>query len=106
MGIVSDFKGFGELDDDINALVERYKKRETSRDVEDGLSKLMSKEFIKENTGFDNLKDYFAGAVFNIKTADDFKYVKKDLLDSYVAQTTKFKSWDEMLKCAAEEKTE
>jgi hypothetical protein len=62
-----------------------------------GIDRLFTAEFMSQHTGFADFDAWIAAGGFQCETQEDFDGLPKDELDSYVAQSTDFNSWQEML---------
>ena len=66
------------------------------------LQVIFTDEFMKENTNFDNFEAFqYSSAVIANWKADPMVYAKL-LMDGFVQESTRFKSWDEMVRAAAD----
>lgn len=87
----------------LDDLIKSFEKMEKNAKELDGkhsvpLSKLMNEEFLKKNTKFSSIDDFFDNSSFTVKTDEDFKAINENELDIYVQEQTSFSSWKEMLK--------
>ena len=63
---------------------------------------IFTDEFMKEYTNFDNFEGFrYSSAVITNWNADQMVYAQL-LMDSFVQESTKFSSWDEMVQVAAD----
>lgn len=77
-------------------------------DMDDEFRKLLntifSDEFMQKNTNFENFEGFrYSSAVIANWEADRMVYARL-LMDNFVKESTKFSTWEEMVKAAAEEK--
>ena len=77
-------------------------------DVDDKLRQLFDEifndDFMKANTNFDNFEGFkYSSAVIVNWTTDQMIYADY-LMDGFVRESTRFQSWDEMVKTAADER--
>lgn len=77
-------------------------------DMNDKLRKLLdmifTDDFIKKNTNFENFKSFrYSSAVIANWDADQMIY-SRVLMDHFVNESTRFKTWDEMVRTAADER--
>ena len=68
------------------------------------LNTIFSDEFMQKNTNFENFEGFrYSSAVIANWEADRMVYARL-LMDNFVKESTKFSTWEEMVKAAAEEK--
>ncbi len=68
------------------------------------LNAIFSDEFMQKNTNFENFEGFqYSSAVIANWEADRMVYARL-LMDNFVKESTKFSTWEEMVKAAAEEK--
>lgn len=60
-------------------------------DIDNDIEKLLTPDFMKAHTKFDNVTSWLSNGGFNLTDK---------MSDEYVKQTTDFNSWEEMLKSA------
>lgn len=77
-------------------------------EMDDQLRKLLdiifTDEFMKENTNFENFEGFqYSSAVITNWKSDHMVYAKL-LMDGFVKESTRFETWDEMVKAAADAK--
>lgn len=77
-----------EMDDEFRAL----------------LQTIFTDEFMKENTNFENFEAFqYSSAVITNWKADHMVYAQL-LMDGFVQESTRFQSWDEMVRAAADQR--
>ena len=64
------------------------------------LSELLPDKFFKENTPHASFKDFLAAGGFHPETREDIEAIPQPDIDAYVAATTKFKNWHELMELA------
>ena len=65
---------------------------------------IFTKEFMCKNTNFEDFKSFqYSSAVFVNWNAEELVY-DTDNLDNFVRESTKFSSWDKMVRSAVDEK--
>ncbi len=68
------------------------------------LGEIFTDEFMQANTSFDNFEGFqYSSAVITNWKSDRMVYAKL-LMDGFVRESTRFSSWDEMVKTAADER--
>lgn len=67
------------------------------------LSELLHPGFMRRHTQFGTLEEMLAESEWAIESAEDFKAIPDGPWDTYVRQTTRFRSWTEMHESAARE---
>ena len=91
-------KGFDEAIAKLDELSRNADRMSGSHNV--GLDKLLTDEFMKKNTSFDNASDFFDKGGFSFKNSEEFKAIDEKKFNKWVKVKTKFNSWDEMIKAA------
>lgn len=88
-----------------NSLEQQLKdiERQINEIINNGmhLEKLFTSIFMRKNTKFNNILDFFKSGGFIFKTEADFNAIDIKQLDDYICKNTKFKSWDDMGGAAA-----
>lgn len=77
-------------------------------EVDERLRKLLNviftDEFMQKNTNFENFEAFqYSSAVITNWKSEHMVYAKL-LMDGFVNESTRFETWDEMVKAAADEK--
>ncbi len=67
------------------------------------LSEMMDKNFMLDCSEFDSWNKFLENSPFKIETTEDFEAIDDREWDTYVANTTKFLNWQDMLNKAAGE---
>lgn len=65
------------------------------------LTELFPEDFMRKNSQYTNIIEFFDGGGFVFKTEEDFKNIDQDQLDSFINEKTDFGSWEDMYKAAA-----
>ncbi len=88
-------KGLKKFESEFKKLKSNNKKLQNTTQV--SFSDLFSIDFMKNNTNFDNINDFFY--YFNIKVNNqvEFNLLDEALLDEAVNRFTDFNSWEEMV---------
>ena len=76
--------------------------------MDDGLRGLLAEiftdEFMRKNTNFENFEGFqYSSAVIVNWNAEKMVYAQL-LMDNFVKESTRFSSWDEMVKTATDER--
>lgn len=77
-------------------------------EVDDRLRTLMdtifTDEFMQKNTNFENFEGFqYSSAVITNWKSGHMVYAEL-LMDNFVKESTRFSSWDEMVRCATDER--
>lgn len=68
------------------------------------LNTIFTDEFMKANTNFENFEGFqYSSAVITNWRSNHMVYAQL-LMDNFVKESTRFHSWDEMVKTAADQK--
>lgn len=65
------------------------------------LKELFDEKFMTTYTNSSTISDFFHKGNFNIKSAEDFKAIPPDTLNSFISQNSDFDTWSDMLKKAS-----
>ena len=63
---------------------------------------IFSEKFMRENSNFTSIEDFLKSSPENISTAEEFEKADEAILDVFVSEQTKFKTWKEMMSAAAQ----
>ena len=79
-------------------------KVEATPQLRKHINAIFTDEFMQANTSFDNFEGFqYSSAVITNWKSDRMVYAKL-LMDGFVRESTRFSSWDEMVKTAADER--
>jgi len=97
--------------DGLDKLQNRLKQmEEAAKELEKGesvpFSVLFSSVFMGQYTQFNSFEDFLSAGGFEVNSQEDFEAIPDEAMDTHVAKTTKFGSWDEMLSTAGKEYVE
>ena len=68
------------------------------------LAEIFTDEFMRNNTNFENFEGFqYSSAVIVNWNAEKMVYARL-LMDNFVRESTRFSSWDEMVRAAADER--
>lgn len=87
---------------DLNRLLKDLEKKVQSANGEVEFSVLFNPNFMTTFTNFSNIDEFFKRSPFEVSSKDDFEQLDENELDQYVAETTRFSSWEEMKGKAGE----
>lgn len=86
------FSGFDELGKKLDEMLEGAESLSKRKTVK--LSEMMNDAFVRKNTNFNNLDEFFESA--GIHNQSDFDAYPDEKLDTFVAANTRFSSWSNM----------
>ena len=97
---MSSFKiqGFDKLEKELKQLQKNAKKLSNTKQV--SFQELFPASFMKKYTSFSSMEEFLYEGGFDVQSTEDFEAIPEDLFDKYIASTTNFKSWEEMLQKA------
>jgi len=79
-----------------------YEYVEYTKELKEMLENIFTDSFMQQNSKFDNFESFqFSSAVFVYWDSDQLIYVKS-VFDGFVAESTRFKTWEEMVKEGAD----
>ena len=90
------FDGFDDLIDDLEQLAQNA--RELDGEQEIPMSELFTQSFMEENTPYSSLNDLLEAGGFHADTDEESDAIPESELDTHIARTTKFDSWESMLE--------
>lgn len=93
--------GLDGLNKRLNALKENAESLNGTNHV--SLGELFSVPFMKKYTSFNSINDLFNAGGFKVQTKQDLESIPDIQLDKFIAATTKFTSWKEMLTEASKQ---
>jgi len=90
----------GNFDNQLNKVGDKIKQTvEGSVQFTD----LFTESFMRKNTKFSSIEEFFEQSSFEVKTAEDFSGIDSSELDSFVGQNTEFDSWESFSTVASKE---
>ncbi len=95
--------GFDDLAKHLDDLAQRAQDLDGQHSVP--VAELMPPEFVSKCSSFGTIDALFEASPFKIESAEDFAAIPDDDWDAFIAQSTSFKSWEEMQEAAATEWT-
>lgn len=91
--------GFDEFSQRLNEIADHASEIHGKQSVP--LEDLMTDSFIREHTTYSNFDSWFEAGGFSAESTEEFEAIDESVLDQYVASTTKFNDWQDMLHKAA-----
>lgn len=95
------FKGFDELQKNLNNMQKAAKELENTKTV--ALDDLFVSSFMQKYTNFSNFDEFLKAGNFIVNSTEDFKAISDFEMDTHVSETTKFSSWQDMIDEAKSE---
>ena len=74
-----------------------------SPEFKKAMETMFSDEFMKENTNFDNFEDFKSSSAVFVNWKSAFMVYNAEVFDGFVRESTRFSSWEEMVKTASEQ---
>ena len=65
-------------------------------------TEVFSDEFMIEHTNFSTIDEFLLSSPEKISNAEEFERADESILDAFVSEQTKFKTWKEMMSAAAQ----
>lgn len=87
--------GFDKLQNRLKQMEKGIKELEGHNHV--SFDDLFTSEFMWKYTNFSSLDELLNAGNFKVQSQEDFESIPENELDSHIASTTKFKSWENML---------
>jgi hypothetical protein len=87
--------------DSIKKQLKELEKKLKKADGYASFNELFNKDFMRNYTDFGSIEEFFNFGGFEVNTQEDYKNLSREELDKVVCEKTKFKTWEEMLHCAA-----
>ena len=95
------FDGFDELENDLSQQSKQSSK--LSGNVSFG--ELFNDIFMQDHTSFSTIEEFFEKGGFKVNSEEEFDAILQEELDKFIALTTSFDDWEDMLGAAVEEYT-
>ncbi|MBR2075933.1 MAG: hypothetical protein IKG65_07495 [Exiguobacterium sp.] len=92
-------KGLKELQKELKQMADRAESLNGQQSVP--LGELMTSSFMESHTSYSDFDKWLEGGGFSANSAEEFDAIDENELDKYVASSTKFDSWQDMLGDAA-----
>ena len=93
--------GINDLQKELKRLQRAAKELDGTHEVP--FSDLFTSGFMRKYTSFDSIDALLETGGFQAETSEEFDAIPEATLDKHIAASTKFRSWQEMLKTATEE---
>ncbi len=95
------FTGLDEFEERLKQMKDTAKEFNHGKKV--SFSDLFPTVFMSRYTQFRSFEEFLTAGGFEVNTQEDFDAIPNDVMDSHVAKTTKFRTWEEMASTAATE---
>lgn len=81
---------------------------EAPEEFRNTLCRIFTDEFMKEHTNFNNFDDFKASSAVFVNWKSDIMIYDHDILDGFVKESTRFDTWEDMVRtaCGIPEKTD
>lgn len=86
---------FKRLSREMNKAAKRSEKLDGEHSVP--LSDLMTRTFMSKHTSHSDFESWMEAGGFSAQNAEEFDAIDATKLDEYVASSTRFSNWEEML---------
>jgi transcriptional regulator of nitric oxide reductase len=94
-------RGFDQFGKELKKLQKKAQELEKGQSI--SFVDLFHDGFMRKFTKFDSIDDFFKNSPFEFETNEDFEKIDETELDKYVAENTRFSSWQDMLGTAGKE---
>lgn len=88
--------GLDELQKQLNHMKKAAKELDGTHEI--SFDKLFTFSFMRKYTNFTTIDELLASGGFQANTNEEFENIPEDELDEYIAKTTKFNCWQDMLE--------
>ncbi len=89
--------------DELQRIINRLQTNIENLQGEVSFRELFPPGFMARNTNFTSFDDLLAESGFKVETREDFANIPDGEWDAFIASTTRFANWEEMLQKAFEE---
>lgn len=93
--------GLDDLQHELQQLEQNVQELTDGQDI--SFAELFTKSFMRKYTRFSSIDDLLDAGGFHAETNEEFDAIPETELDMYIANTTEFDSWEDMLNKAVEE---
>ncbi len=87
--------GLTELQKDLKQMEKAAKELSQTKQV--SFDKLFSASFMRKYTSFSSIDEFLNAGGFDAQSQEAFEAIPEEELDKYIANTTNFKNWEDML---------
>lgn len=94
-------KGFDDLQKQLKNMQKAAKKLDGTHTVP--LGELLNTRFMRKYTNFSSLDEMLEQFGYGKLSQKEFENIPENEIDSKVAETTRFKGWDDMMEKATEQ---
>ncbi len=84
--------GLGDIQKQLSKV---QKEIEKAVNGEAKLDEIFTDDFMRKNTKFNTIDDFFDNSPFKVKTINDYQALDDKELDPYVAENTNFNNWND-----------
>lgn len=95
--------GFDNFEKELKRLQKAAEKLEGKHSV--SFAELFTTEFMQKYTPYESLEELFVTGGFEVNSKEDLEAIPDEEMDTHVAQTTKFDSWEDMQSAAVKNYT-
>lgn len=88
------------LDELQKQLKKIEKEVQSSLNGEIPLDQIFSREFMRKNSNFSSIKEFFDKAPFDVQNQKDFEQLDEAELDKYTRENTKYSYWQDFFEAA------
>lgn len=92
-------KGMDSLQKQLDGMIRKANALDGENKVK--FSELFSGEFMRKNTSYNSINDFFDATGLKVDSQQDFDDLSEDVLDVKVQQLTKYKTWKDFAGEAA-----
>lgn len=93
-------QGLDDISNRLNQLSENAQS--ISGTHEYSFKEIFSEEFMVEHTNFSTIGEFLLSSPEKISNSEEFEKADESILDAYISEQTKFKTWEEMMSAAAQ----
>ncbi len=96
-------EGFDKLQRKLKQMEKAAKELHGTHSV--SFADLFTPSFMQKYTQFQSFEDFLSSSGFEVNSQEDFEAIPDKDMDAYVAKTTDFETWEDMLLKATEKYT-
>lgn len=96
-----EMEGFDELRDELEELQRRAEKLGEKEQV--SFEEFFSPRFMRRHTEFDSIDAMLDASEWKIESLEDFRAIPDESWDEFVANNTRFETWEQMFGAAEEQ---
>ena len=95
-----EINGLGDFSNRLDQLSENAQSVAGTHEY--SFTEVFSDEFMIEHTNFSTIDEFLLSSPEKISNAEEFEKADESILDIFVSEQTKFKTWKEMMSAAAQ----